>query len=336
MVWDLDDTLWDGVLLEDRQTVPRAGVIDIIRQLDRRGILHSIASRNDEEAARTRLRELGIEEMFLYPQIGWGAKSESVARIAKSLNIGADAIAFVDDQDYERAEVAYASPQVLCVDVADLAHAVERPEFHPRFVTDESARRRHLYRSQVAREDSERAFAGTSEAFLAQLDMRFLIRPASEADLQRAEELTVRTNQLNSTGRTYSYEELDRFRTSSEHLVLVAELEDRFGSYGTIGLTLVERGRPCWHLRLLLMSCRTMSRGVGTILLNHVMAQAQAAGAPLRADFVETGRNRMMRVTYAFAGFVEVHRDGAHTILASSLERVQKPAPYVTVVVADA
>jgi GNAT superfamily N-acetyltransferase len=75
-----------------------------------------------------------------------------------------------------------------------------------------------------------------------------------------------------------------------------------------------------------------MSRGVGTILLNHIMAAAREAGVLLRADFVETGRNRMMQITYAFAGFTEASRDGAHVVLESDLSNVQAPAPYVRLV----
>jgi FkbH-like protein len=333
VVWDLDNTLWDGILLEGDCCALRREAAEALGVLDQRGILQSVASRNDTEAAMARLRELGVGEMFVYPQIGWNPKSYSVAQIAKSLNIGISSLAFIDDQEFERAEVAHAHPDVTCLDPADLVRALGEPEFSPRFTTEESRQRRHLYRSQIAREESEHAFAGTSEEFLASLQMKFSIRRASRDDLQRAEELTVRTNQLNSTGRAYSYDELDALRSSPRHLVLVASLQDRFGSYGTIGLAVVERDPRRWHLRLLLMSCRTMSRGVGTILLNHVMAAARDAGARLRADFVETGRNRMMQITYAFAGFVEVSRDGSHVLLESDLSVVQAPAPYITVLV---
>jgi FkbH-like protein len=163
--------------------------------------------------------------------------------------------------------------------------------------------------------------------------MTFTIAPARREDLQRAEELTIRTNQLNSTGRTYSYDELDALRESPDHLLLVATLTDRFGSYGKIGLALVEKGEPDWRLNMLLMSCRVMSRGVGSVLLGHIMRQARQAGAGLRADLVETGRNRMMQITYAFSGFREVARDGAHVVLAVDPGTAQEPPGYVTLVV---
>ncbi|GIH95243.1 HAD-IIIC family phosphatase [Planobispora siamensis] len=329
VVWDLDNTLWNGVLLEDGDVTVRPAVVERIRELDRKGVLHSIASKNDREAALAKLTELGLADLFLYPQINWNAKSDSIKNIAKALNLGIDAFAFVDDQEFERAEVAHELPDMICVDVTDLEEALARPEFRPRFVTDESARRREMYRSQLARDELEEGFVGTNEEFLASLEMSFTISPAHREDLQRAEELTVRTNQLNSTGRTYSYDELDALRESPDHLLLVASLTDRFGGYGKIGLALVEKGQDVWWLRMLLMSCRVMSRGVGMVLLNHILRLAAEAGVAVRADFVETGRNRMMQVTYAFAGFREVQRNGAHVVLQADLGAVQPPPPYV-------
>jgi FkbH-like protein len=330
VVWDLDNTLWDGVLLEDGEVTVRPTAVEHIRRLDAMGVLHSIASKNDLETAMAKLRELGLDEWFLYPRIGWNAKSESVKQIAAKLNLGLDAFAFVDDQEFERAEVAYALPEVTCVDAADVEWELTRPEFTPRFVSDESAQRRGMYRSQLVRDDLEAEFTGTSEEFLAGLGMTFTISPARREDLQRAEELTIRTNQLNSTGRTYSYDELDALRESPDHLLLVATLTDRFGSYGKIGLALVEKGDPDWRLNMMLMSCRVMSRGVGSVLLGYIMRRARDAGAGLRADLVETGRNRMMQITYAFSGFRELSRDGAHVVLAADLGRIQDPPPYVT------
>ncbi|WP_103502578.1 MULTISPECIES: HAD family hydrolase [unclassified Streptomyces] len=329
VVWDLDHTLWDGVLLEDGEVRPRPGVVEHIRRLDALGVLHSVASKNDHATAMAKLRELGLEDLFLYPQIGWSAKSESVRRIAAKLNLGLDAFAFVDDQDFELAEMEFSLPEVTRVNALEVDTALHREEFLPRFVSDESAQRRAMYRGQLARDAEESEFTGTSEDFLASLDMRFTIAPAARTDLQRAEELTVRTNQLNATGRTYSYDELDELRQSDGHLLLVAGLEDRFGSYGKIGLALVEKGEQDWWLRMMLMSCRVMSRGVGTVLLGQVMERARDAGAGLRADFVETGRNRMMQITYAFSGFREVSRDGDRVVLAADLSQLQDPPGYV-------
>ncbi len=331
VVWDLDNTLWDGVLLEDPQVTVRQQVVAVIKKLDERGVLHSIASKNDHATAMARLEELGLAEYFLHPQINWNTKSSSLKVIAESLNIGIDTFAFVDDQPFEREEVSYAHPEVLCVSDSDIALMVDRPEFTPKFVTDDSKLRRSMYLSSARRDDAEQAFEGASEEFLATLDMVLTIGAARHGDLERAEELTVRTNQLNSTAVTYSFEELRDYADSPDHLLLMAGLDDKYGRYGKIGLALVECAGDVWTLKMLLMSCRVMSRGVGTVLLNHVMRMARDNGARLCAEFVPTDRNRVMYVTYRFAGFRETTSTGGVTVLESDLDRLQDVPGYLRV-----
>ena len=335
VVWDLDNTLWDGVLLEDGDVSLRHDVVAIIRALDERGILNSIASRNERDLAMAQVEKFGLAEFFLFPQVSWNSKSVSVAAIAKDLNIGIDTIAFVDDQPFELAEVAFAHPQVICVPIDRVGDVLSLPAFTPTFLTNESRVRREMYRSAIRRDEAEERFDGDNREFLATLGMVLRITTAGAQDLQRAEELTIRTNQLNSTGVTYSYAELDRFRTSPDHLLLVAGLDDRFGSYGTIGLALIETGQPIWQVKLLLMSCRVMSRGVGGVLLNEIVRMAAGRADGLEAAFAETGRNRTMYVTYRFAGFTEARRSGDTAVLQADLSRVADVPDYLTLIMPD-
>lgn len=331
VVWDLDGTVWDGVLLEDASVTIKEHVVSVIRQLDEIGILHSISSKNDTGLAMAELEKAGIAEYFLCPQINWNPKSDSIRRIASSLGIGIDSLALVDDQEFELDEVGHALPEVLLVRADGVADIPGRPEFRPMSVTGESRERRRMYLASMARDDAEQAYVGTSEDFLATLGMRMSISAAGPDDLRRAEELTIRTNQLNSTGRTFGFAELDALRASPGHLVLLASLEDRFGSYGKIGLALVQKSESIWTLRLLLMSCRVVSRGVGTVLLNHVMRLAREAGVRLQAEFVPTGRNRLMYLTYKMAGFRDVDHATEETVLESAVDHIQPPPSYLTV-----
>ncbi len=329
LVWDLDDTVWEGILLEGDPLRLRPGVAETIGTLDRRGILQSVASRNDPDQARRRLEDFGLWDYFLVPVIGWGPKSEAVEAIRRALNLGVEAMAFVDDQAFELAEVGFCHPQVLCLEASRVGQIPDMPEFQPLYATPDAARRRHLYRLDLARQQEESEFQGPREDFLAGLDMVFTIAPASREDLERAEELTVRTHQLNTTGQTYSLEELDAFRTSAEHLLLVAELRDRFGPYGKVGLALVDCGPEAWTVRLLLMSCRVAGRGVGTIMLHRLMEAAFRRSLPIRAHYRPTGRNQAMLTTYRFAGFREVAREGDLQILQAMPHPVPPPPSYV-------
>jgi FkbH-like protein len=322
LIWDLDNTLWDGVLLEDQHVSLRDGVGYVLEELDRRGILHSIASRCDHGRATDKLRELGLDQYFLYPQINWGSKVPSVKAIAQLLNIGLDAIAFVDDQPSERDEVRFSLPGVLCFDAAIIHQLTDLPEFSPRSVTEHSRMRRLMYTRDMVRQRAREDFEGTDEAFLASLGIVLTVFPAKQENLQRAEELTLRTNQLNSTGYTYSYDQLLVLSRSDEHSLLMASLEDKYGSYGSIGLVLLQCDPRRWTIKLLLTSCRVVSRGVGSVLLSQVMRMAKRSSVLLCAEFIDNGRNRLMNITFRLAGFREVERSGAVVTLAHSLEDI--------------
>ena len=162
--------------------------------------------------------------------------------------------------------------------------------------------------------------------------MQFYIREAKEDDLIRVQELTIRTHQLNSTGVTYGFEELNEYRKSDDHKLYVCELIDKFGSYGKIGIALVELGKE-WHLKLLLMSCRVMNRGVGTVLLSYIMSEAKKNGSMLLADFKQTDRNKVMYVSYKFANFKECSNDGSGNIVfENDLSIIPKIPTYLTLV----
>ncbi|HLO35523.1 MAG TPA: HAD-IIIC family phosphatase, partial [Candidatus Deferrimicrobium sp.] len=117
VAWDLDNTVWSGVLVEDGPAAltVRPGVVELIRQLDERGILNTIVSKNDHDPAWAKVTELELAEYFVSPAINWGPKSASLRAVAEVLNINLDTFVLIDDQAFERAEVASELPQVRVV-----------------------------------------------------------------------------------------------------------------------------------------------------------------------------------------------------------------------------
>ena len=331
VVWDLDNTVWDGILLEEQEVRLRDGIVDIIKTLDKRGILQSIASKNDHKSTIEKLKELGIAHYFIYPQINWNSKASSIQVIAKSINIGIDTLAFIDDQPFEREEVKFSVPEILCIDAAVLDGLLDMDEMNPRFITEDSEHRRQVYLSDIERNNEEANYVGAQEEFLASLNMKFTVALVGENDLQRVEELTVRTHQLNATGYTYSYEELEQLRKSGTHKLFIAQLEDKFGTYGKIGFAMVECTEKIWTLKILIMSCRVMSRGVGSVLLNYIMTLAKKANVRLQAEFVPTDKNRMMYITYKFAGFKEISESENFIVFENDLENISQLPNYLKV-----
>lgn len=291
IVWDLDQTLWEGILIEDGPARLRVKpeVVAVIEETDRRGILHSIASKNDPDEALKVLDSSGLSGYFLYPQIGWRPKSESVSRIARLLNIGVDSLAFVDDQPFEREEVRAALPQVAVIDARESAGLPDRPECRVP-VTEESRARRSLYRQQERRDAVLEAFPGDYTSFLKDCGIQLRLSPLSEANLERVYELAQRTNQMNFSGNRYPREQLREIMRSPHHETFVMGCSDKFGSYGIVGFAVVDLREP--RLLDLMFSCRIQSKRVEHAFLGYLLTRyARLQSRDLHASYRRTEKN---------------------------------------------
>jgi FkbH-like protein len=176
-----------------------------------------------------------------------------------------------------------------------------------------------MYRQDEERQRAVGAFKGDRAAFMAWCDMRLSICGAVEADLPRIHELTERTHQLNSTGRTYTMEQLRRRMDDPRWLMPVARLTDRFGDYGLIGAALVDT-QPSWPaatwlLELVMLSCRVEGRGIPAALLRWIMSEA--AGSRMRgikAVYRINQQNLPIRLLFRQMGFSKVAGDSLVTV----------------------
>jgi FkbH-like protein len=305
VAWDIDNTLLTGTFIESGARQPPADqeMVAALTELGRRGIVHAIASRNPPAAASYAARVTGGQ--FVAVECGWGRKSEALGRIRAELGIGADSLAYVDDDPYERAEVSFSLPDVLVLSPEDITDALGWPAFSPAVVTDEARRRSELYLDRKRRQQAEREHGGSRDDFLRYCQTEIAIAPASEADVPRLHELSVRTHQFNSSGAETTEAAFRAIIGSPGRDVLTVRLRDRFGDDGIVGGCVTEHGQDGrWTVRLLMMSCRAMGRGVIDALLAWLTRSAAEHGAlALDVPSVLNDRNVPLRLALAAAGF---------------------------------
>jgi len=304
VVWDIDNTLLDGVYLESGDDLPGADPVlaGVLRELAGRGILQALASRNPPEAADYVRAVTGAD--FAAAECGWGSKADAITRIAAELGVAPDAVAFVDDDMLERAEVAAALPDVLVLTPEDAAEAADWPQFSPAVITAEARRRGQLYAERRRRQAEASTFAGTRDEFLRHVGTRIVIRPATRDDLPRLHELSVRTHQLNSAGEPVTEAELAAFLEAPGQHVATLRLADDFGDDGLVGAAIMTgNGAARWLAPLVMMSCRALGRGALDALLAWMCQAAGGAGAAeLAVPCLVTERNVPMRLALAAAG----------------------------------
>ncbi|WP_280201551.1 HAD-IIIC family phosphatase, partial [Nocardia cyriacigeorgica] len=131
LVWELDNTLWDGVVYDGTAGALDRSALRTLRVLSERGMWHAVASRGDRTRTTQMLRRHGLHEMFSVVEIGWGRKSSAIVRISHTLGLRLDSIGFVDPEPVERAEVARALPLVRCYAARNAGMLLNHPDFRP-------------------------------------------------------------------------------------------------------------------------------------------------------------------------------------------------------------
>jgi FkbH-like protein len=307
---DCDNTLWSGVCGEDG---PEHVTVDAGRQALQhalaaqrsRGALLAIASKNnaaDVEEAFAAHPDMPLRQTdFSASRINWAAKSDNLAELAAELSLGLDAFALLDDDAKECAEVRREFPQVLTVQLPD--DSAQLPRFiehlwlfdHVGRVTEEDLRRSENYAGQAARARLE-AQSHDLAGFHAGLRLEVVFAPVTPDTLPRASQLTLRTNQMNTTLRRYHEPELPAALANQDLEAFTATVGDRFGSYGLVGLVLYRFEADALVVTGLLLSCRALGRGVEHRMLAHAAEIAIQEGRPrMVVEFVPGPRNQPAR-----------------------------------------
>jgi FkbH-like protein len=330
VVWDLDNTLWDGVLIEGTAgAVPtlKEGIRSTLEELDRRGILLSVASKNSEEDARKALEALGVWDFFLAPQINWQPKSGSLHQVAHKLNLGIDSFAFVDDQPFERDEVAVALPMVTLIPAEEISSMLKRPEFSG----DESqdgASRRLMYQTEMKRQEAMVNSVLGYDTFLATCGIRAKIERPGDDLVPRIQDIVQRTNQLNIASQRYNLEETRALIHSPDCHCYIVSCSDNYGDYGYVGFITLAFQNDGILIRDCMFSCRIQGKRIDEAVLAQIINQYISGGAKVvRARFISTKKNAPAGEMLARLGFAA--QPGMEGVLAITPVALRQTVPYV-------
>lgn len=332
LVLDLDNTLWGGVIGDDGmngivlgQGSPLGEAFLSIQatalELRSRGIVLAVSSKNDEAVARRVFKEhpemLLREEHIAVFQANWNDKASNLKAIAETLNIGINALAFLDDNPAERQQVRGELPMV------GVPELPEAPELYPATLlaagyfeavgfTDEDRQRAGQYQANAAR---AAVLSGSSDlgAYLESLEMVADIRPFDELGRARIAQLINKTNQFNLTTRRYTEGDVEAFENDPAVFTLQIRLKDRFGDNGMISVLICKpEGDDAWRIDTWLMSCRVLNRGLEKAVLNVLVAAAKSRGiSRIIGEYLPTEKNGMVREHYPRLGFTLLSDDPA-------------------------
>jgi FkbH-like protein len=336
LVLDLDNTLWggiigddgiDGILLGQGTGTGEAhlAVQAFALDLRARGVVLAVCSKNEDAAARLPFAgtDRGHSEMLLREEhiavflANWTDKAQNLRAIAATLNIGTDALVFLDDNPAERAQVRRELPEVAVPEVgsdpADFVRILgQAGYFEAVAFGDEDRGRAAMYNANAERAAVLGKVSNLAD-YHASLEMVCTIAPFDEAGRARIAQLANKSNQFNLTTRRYSEADVAALAADPTRFTMQVRLADRFGDNGMISVVVFERAGEEWHCETWLMSCRVLGRRVEEAVLAHVAAAAHAAGATrLVGTYIPSPKNAMVREHFGKLGFTRTaeHADG--------------------------
>lgn len=255
VIWDLDDTFWKGTLSEGDIEVKKEN-ISIVDELNNRGIINSIVSKNDRVQAINMLKCLGCLEKFVFPEISWEPKGYVVKKLLERIGLRADNAIFIDDNVSNLEEVKFYNKGITCIYPYEIQTLLEQDD---RFEGKKDLCHSRLNQYRILEKkikDKEKSVS--NKEFLMQSDICIYICSKCDSEIDRIYELLQRTNQLNYTKKRSSLEELIEICNSSNIETAHIYAQDKYGDYGIIGFYALKDNK----LLHFLFSCRILGMGV--------------------------------------------------------------------------
>jgi len=340
LITDLDDTLWNGLVGEEGpdgvhwDLSNHAGLHGLYQQLlgslAAQGTLLAIASKNDPAVADRALSrpDLLLRKESIFPvEVGWHAKSESVGRILKTWNIGADSVVFVDDSPIELAEVKAVWPEIECrlfpkkdYGAAERLLRELRDLFGKSSVGAEDALRLESIRAAAQRAEDPAQSGVSADVFLAQAESVMEVEFNPPPEDTRVLDLVNKTNQFNLNGLRHTESEWRRGLEDPGAFVMAVSYKDKFGALGKIAVLKGARNNGNVDVSAWVMSCRAFSRRIEHRSL-EILFERFGAGE-IRFRFQPTPKNSPLREM--FEGFLDAPPEGD---FALSRERFAQRVP---------
>jgi FkbH-like protein len=309
LITDLDDTLWRGILGEvgidgiswdlDHHSQMHAFYQRLLSALSTEGVLIAVASKNEPsfvEKAFSR-KDLVLSANSIFPmEISWGPKSESVARILKTWNVGPDSVVFVDDSALELAEVKASHPEVECIQfptkdsvaIYNLALRLRDLFGKSAILQEDSIRVESIRRSHAGMAVHEAAKA-TQTSFLEQVEAEMSFNFSKSPLDPRALELVNKTNQFNLNGKRYTEASWHNYFLDRASFLLLVSYTDKYGPLGKIAVVTGRQQEKKLRIDTWVMSCRAFSRRIEYRCLEELFAKFDVDEIEL--DYVRTDRN---------------------------------------------
>jgi FkbH-like protein len=325
IIVDLDNTMWGGIIGDDGLENIQIGSLGIgkaftefqywIKKLKNRGIIIAVCSKNTESIAKEPFEKhpdmvLHLDDIAVF-MANWDNKVNNIKHIQSILNIGFDSMVFLDDNPFERNMIRENIPGITVPELPEdpaeyLEYLYTLNLFETVSFSGEDAERTKLYQVEAKRAVLQASYTNEDD-FLKSLCMTSLVEPFNKFNTPRVAQLSQRSNQFNLRTVRYTEDDIKHLITRPDTYTIAFTLEDQHGDNGLICVIILKKeNAETLFVDTWLMSCRVLKRGMEHFILNNVVALAKQHGyTNLKAEYLPTAKNQMVKDHYKKLGFNE-------------------------------
>ena len=268
IIWDLDETLWNGVLSEGT-VIFNLQSLKFIEDAVTKGIMSSICSKNDFEKVKNIFFERQFEKYwnyFIFPSINWQPKGERIKEILAHAGLREENTLFIDDNPANIEEAKFYCPNIMTALPEEIPHIID--ELYLVNDYDFEHTRLKQYKILEKKEFDKTSQNISNKEFLHISNIRISIKDDCKNNLDRILKLISRTNQLNFTKKRITSDELLNDINNPDYKSSYVIVEDNYGNYGICGFyTLDTKNNKLVHF---LFSCRILSMGIEQFLYSEL------------------------------------------------------------------
>lgn len=276
IIWDFDDTLWQGTLAEGDEVFLNQLRTEFVRACNRCGLVSTICSKNDYETAKRQLELFNIWDEFVFPRIAFVPKGAAVKQLIEDMQLRPVNVLFIDDNVHNLQEVKAAVPDINIMDATlpacdNLLQEILDKNKHI------NKSRIEEYRILQTKVDDRQNQSLSNEEFLrlSNINIAYAITLENIEFKDRIVELINRSNQLNYTQSRVDTETLTTMLLSNTgYDCWSIFVWDKYGYYGLVGFAMIERqSKMLVHF---VFSCRVMHMGIENATLKKINARYQS------------------------------------------------------------
>ena len=274
IIFDLDNTLWDGIIGEDdiiKINKFQKNLI-LINQLIKKGFISGIVSKNNLIDVKKFMHSGYLKKIFNKSKkyISWEDKSSSIKKLIRWSKLHQRNLIYFNDNENENLRISHNFPQMLVCNAQN--HKLIYFILSIMNALSKKNNVSSLRQYDLENNEKRKKFKKNSVVeFMKSTSPKVVIYKNPYKQIARIEEMSNKINQFNLSNERYDRKQINYFLKSNDYDIFTFSLEDKFGDSGIIGYLLISKLNNRTEIKDIKISCRALGRDLEILFINKIL-----------------------------------------------------------------